>query len=55
MKKILVVGGGAYQLPLIKRITERGYQAYCVDGNPKAPGFVLSTEYKNIDVLDENA
>lgn len=55
MKKILVVGGGAYQVPLIKRIIELGYNAYCVDGNEKAMGFECATGYKHINVLDENA
>ena len=55
MKKILVVGGGAYQVPLIKRIIELGYNAYCVDGNEKAMAFECATGYKHINVLDENA
>ena len=55
MKKILVVGGGAYQVPLIKRIIESGHEAYCVDGNPNAMGFGCATGYKHINVLDENA
>ena len=55
MKKILVIGGGAYQVPLIKRIIESGYEAYCVDGNPNAMGFESATGYKHISVLDENA
>ncbi len=55
MKKILIVGGGAYQLPLIQRIIETGNQAYCIDGNPHALGFAFATEYKHIDVLDKNA
>ena len=55
MKKVLVIGGGVYQVPLIKRITEMGHQAYCVDKNPKAPGFCYAHEYRVIDVLDQNA
>jgi len=53
MKKILVVGGGNYQLPLIKRIIEMGNLAYCVDGNPNAVGFACATQYRNIDILDK--
>lgn len=53
MKKVLVVGGGHYQLPLIKRIIEMGNQAYCVDGNPNAVGFTCATQYRNLDVLDK--
>lgn len=55
MKRILVVGGGAYQTPLIKRIIELGHEAYCVDGNPCAQGFEAATGYKHIDVLDKDA
>ena len=55
MKKILVVGGGAYQVPLIKRIIESGFKAYCVDGNLNALGFKCATGYKHINVLDKNA
>lgn len=55
MKKILVVGGGAYQTPLIKRIIELGFEAYCVDGNPEAMGFQFATGYKHLNVLDKEA
>lgn len=55
MKKILVVGGGPYQVPLINRIIELGYEAYCVDGNQDAIGFTVATGYKNLDVLNREA
>lgn len=55
MKKILVVGGGPYQVPLIKRIIELGHEAYCVDGNKDAIGFTAATGYKNLDVLNREA
>lgn len=55
MKKILVVGGGTYQVPLIKRITELGHTALCVDYNKNAPGFSVASAYKQIDVLDKDA
>lgn len=55
MKRILVIGGGDYQVPLIKRIRELGMEAYCVDRNPKAPGFGWATDYKCIDVMDFEA
>ena len=50
MCKILVIGGGDYQTTLIKRIRHRGYKAYCVDGNVKAPGFIYANDYRCIDV-----
>lgn len=55
MKKILVVGGGTYQVPLIKRIIELGHVALCVDYNKNALGFSVATAYKQIDVLDKDA
>ena len=55
MKRILVIGGGAYQVPLIKRIIELRHEAYCVDKNPHAPGFACATGYQNIDVMDRDA
>ncbi len=55
MKKILVIGAGAYQAPLIKRISQLGIGAYCVDANPKAPGFEFADGYKILDVCDKEA
>lgn len=55
MKKILVVGGGPYQVPIIKRIIALGYEAYCVDGDKNAIGFSVATGYKNLDVLNREA
>lgn len=55
MKKILVIGGGNYQVPLIRRIAENGYEAFCVDRNEQAPGFRFAAGYACIDVLDRDA
>ena len=55
MKRVLVIGGGIYQIPVIRRIIERGYEVLCVDGNPNAEGFKYATECKNIDVMDREA
>lgn len=55
MRKILVIGGGDYQVPLIKGIVERGYEAYCVDRDPNAPGFAVATGSRIVDVLDFDA
>lgn len=52
MKKILVVGGGDYQVPLIKRIKDLGYLAFCVDKNDKAPGFSYADDHRCIDIID---
>ena len=55
MKRILVIGAGDYQVPLIKRIVEMGYEAYCVDRQSDAPGFAYATGHYVIDVLDQAA
>lgn len=55
MEKILVIGAGAYQAPLIKRIIELGYEAYCVDREEDSVGFEYATGYKVIDILDKAA
>lgn len=54
MKKVLVIGAGAYQVPLIQRIKELGHKAYCVDGSSKAPGIAFADGYKIVDVCDKN-
>lgn len=55
MKKILVVGAGAYQTPLIKRCVELGHETYAIDGNVGAVGFCYATHSKVINVLDKEA
>lgn len=55
MKKVLVIGGGEYQCTLIRRLRDTGYAVYCVDKNETAPGFMLSTGYRVLDVLDKEA
>lgn len=55
MKKILVIGAAAYQVPAIQRIIELGHEAYCVDYKEGQPGFELATGYKVVDVKDKDA
>ena len=55
MRKVLVIGGGAYQVPLIKRIVQMGYVALCIDKNPRSPGFEYASEFAVIDVIDIEA
>ena len=54
-KKVLVVGAGDYQVPAIKRISEMGYEAFCVDKNAEALGFKYADGYEVIDVCDKIA
>lgn len=53
MKKILVIGGGNLQVPIIKKINEMGFFAYCVDKQTDAPGYKYAKDFKVIDVLDK--
>ncbi|MBQ8583926.1 MAG: ATP-grasp domain-containing protein [Clostridia bacterium] len=55
MKKVLVIGAGEYQVPLIKRIKELEHAVYCIDGNSKAPGLKWADAFKIIDVRDKEA
>lgn len=55
MKRILVIGAAAYQVPAIQRIIESGYEAYCVDYKEAQPGFEYATGYKVADVKDKEA
>lgn len=55
MKKVLVIGAGPLQLPLIEKIKELGYKAICVDGNPNAVGFTVADRFKNINIIDQDA
>ncbi|MBQ8003708.1 MAG: ATP-grasp domain-containing protein, partial [Oscillospiraceae bacterium] len=51
MRRILVIGGGTYQVPLIKRIKELGYEAYCVDYNENAEGFLYADGFRCVDIM----
>ncbi len=55
MKNVLIVGGGAYQVPLIKRVSEMGHRALCIDKNPLSPGFRYAAESSVIDIIDKEA
>lgn len=53
MKKILIIGAAAYQVPAIIRVKELGYEVYCVDYKEGQPGFVHADGYKILDVRDK--
>ena len=55
MKKVLVIGAGEYQIPLIKRLKEFGHTVYCVDGNSKAPGLQYTDAFEIMDVREKEA
>ena len=53
MKRILIIGAGAYQVPAIQKVREMGFEAYCVDYKEGALGYVYANGYKVIDVKDK--
>lgn len=55
MKKILVVGAGEYQVPLIRRARQLGHKVYCVDYKSNAVGFAECNGYQCIDVMNMDA
>lgn len=52
MKKILILGAGPIQVPVIKKSKELGIYTITVDFDPKAQGFVFSDEFHQISTND---
>ena len=52
--KLMVVGAAALQMPLIKRIKERGYELVVVSPNPTEPGFEYADYSVIADVRDQD-
>lgn len=55
MKKILLLGGSRYLLPVIERIHKLGYYAITCDYFPDNIAHKYSDEYCNISVIDKEA
>lgn len=55
MKKVLIIGAGPLQVPLIKKVKELGHKAICVDMNINSVGFSLADEWKDINIIDQEA
>lgn len=53
MKKILVLPGTQWQVPLIQKIQEMGYQALVVNPDPNAPGMKVANEVLVSDIFDK--
>ena len=53
-KKILVFPGTQWQVPLIKKIQEMGYQALVVNPDPEAPGMKKADITLISDIFDKN-
>lgn len=54
-KSILVIAGGEWQVPLIKRISEMGYQVFNANLYPDSPGFTYADGSFVANVLDREA
>ena len=52
LKKVLIVGASAWQVPMIKRAKELGYRVAVVDYNPDAVGIKFADEYFNASTID---
>ena len=52
MKRILILAGSYYQIPLIQRAKERGLYVITCDYLPDNPGHRLADEYHNVSTTD---
>ncbi len=50
--RVLVLGGGAWQLDLIRRVRSLGHRAIVADISPDAPGRALADEFVEADTND---
>ncbi len=54
-KRILILGGGRYNVPSIRAAAEAGFTTLVADKNPAAPGFEFAHQMLAIDLLDSDA
>lgn len=54
-KKILLLGAGEMQVPLIRKAKESGLFTIVVDFNPDAPGFSYADQCSYLSTIDEKA
>ncbi len=55
MSRILILGGGALQVPLIQAAKRRGLETWVVDGSSKCPGRHLADHFRQISTVDTEA
>ena len=51
-KTVMVLGGGRYQLPLIKAAREAGYRVLVMGWPGNFPGYAYATQWYNVDIMD---
>lgn len=54
-KKLLVLGGSPFQVPLIEKAKEMGLYVITCDYLPENPGHALADEYRNASTTDKEA
>lgn len=54
MKKIMIVGAGKTQVPLIKASKKEGYHTIVCDNDPAAPGVALADEFVRVSTKDRD-
>ena len=52
MKKLLILGGGVFQIPFFQRVKEMGVCSGLVDINESAPARSVCDEFFNVSILD---
>ena len=53
MKRILILAGSAFQVPLIERAKQQGHYVITCDYLPENPGHKISDEYHNVSTTDK--
>ena len=53
MKKVMVVAGGKWQIPLVKKAKEMGYYVLCSNLYEDSPAFKFADEFAVADILDK--
>ena len=54
-KKIMVLAGSYWQIPLIKKIKELGYSVLDVNPYENSPAFEYADEFAMLDILDRKS
>ena len=54
MKKLMILGGGPNQIPLIKAAKKNGYYVIVCDYSETAPGVALADELCLVSIMDKN-
>ena len=55
MKKLLILGAGQMQVPIIALAKKLGYCTVVADYDPKAPGFKYADVVSTISTIDKEA